>query len=186
MGSLTLAPGPSLVSGSYAPDCTFTSTVPEPEGTPTETCESLSTLTAGAAFAPKNTERCPAAPEKFLPVILSELPAGPLLALNPLTKGVRSTNSKLAAVSERRVKTSFMFQTNWSWLVALPEAEEPVTYMELPMSARIRPYCCMARAIIWACGPILVIKLLTVGVFIRRKRAPNGTFPDRFTICEAG
>ena len=39
-----------------------------------------------------------------------------------------------------------MSQVRLMPLLAFTEAEAPVTYMALPMSATIRPYCCMARA----------------------------------------
>ena len=42
-------------------------------------------------------------------------------------------------------------------LSAFCEAEVPVTYIALPMSARTKPYCCMAWAMICASGPRLAI-----------------------------
>ena len=38
-----------------------------------------------AAVLPKNTDRWPAAPEKFWPVMVIVLPAEPLVALKPVT-----------------------------------------------------------------------------------------------------
>ena len=66
-----------------------------------------------------------------------------------------------------------MFQVRSMLLLASTEAEVPVTNIGLPMSARIRPYCCMAWAMIWASGPMLAIKALTAGVFCETQAAPE-------------
>jgi len=187
-GFLTLSLG-LLGSVATTPDWTVTWTVPEPFGTTAVTCESSTNVTDVAEALPKNTERRPAAPEKFWPVIVTVLPAAPLLALRPVTLGVRSTTSKSAAVSAAKPRTSFMFQVKLMALLAFCEAELPVTYIALPMSARTRPYCCMAWAMIWASGPKPLMTALTAGVFMRRKCAPKGSLVDpaeSLTTCEAG
>ena len=56
---------------------------------------------------------------------------------------------------------SSMFQTRLIWLFAFTAADAPLTYIALPPSARTSPYCCMARATIWASGPMVAIRLLT-------------------------
>src|SRR5579863_4482684 len=95
MGALTLAFGLLLmVSVSLTPDWTVTFTVPDPLGTTAEICVSLSTVTELAGVLPKNTDSCPAAPEKFWPVMVMLLPGAPLLALSPVTTGVRFNTSK--------------------------------------------------------------------------------------------
>jgi len=65
----------------------------------TEIPVSLSTIAELEAVLPKNTERCPAAPEKFWPVMVSTLPAAPLPALRPVTMGARLTTSKSFSAS---------------------------------------------------------------------------------------
>ena len=52
-----------------------------------------------AAVVPKKTDRWPAAPEKFWPLMVMVLPAEPLVALRPVTIGVRLTTWKSPAVS---------------------------------------------------------------------------------------
>ena len=82
-----------------------------------------------------------------------------------------------------------MFQVKLMSLLASCAAEVPVTYMALPMSARIRPYCCMAWAMIWASGPMAAIAALTAGVFSRRKRRRTAAWSspsESSTMCEAG
>ena len=64
-----------------------------------------------------------------------------------------------------------------------------MTYMALPMSATISPYCCMARATICDSGGMLLISVLMAGVFARRRRLPRGSLlapADSLTMCEAG
>src|SRR6516164_2217624 len=86
IGALTLALGlPLKLSVSPTPDWTRTPTVPVPFGTVAVIWESLTTLTLVAGVVPKRTDRIPAAPEKFWPVMVIVLPAAPLLALRPVT-----------------------------------------------------------------------------------------------------
>ena len=106
------------------------------------------------------------------------LPATAWEELRPVTTGVRLTTSKSLAVSAFKpleaTISSFMFQVRLMLLLALTEAEEPVTYIALPISATISPYCCMARAMICDCGGMLLMRLLTAGVLARRRRPPKG------------
>ncbi len=44
-----------------------------------------------AAVLPKNTDRLPAAPEKFWPVTVMVVPAEPVVALRPVTAGCKFT-----------------------------------------------------------------------------------------------
>ena len=146
-------------------------------------------MTGVAVVLPKSTVKWPAAPEKFRPLIEMLLPAEPLPALRPDTTGVRFTTSKSPAFSDLRPRMSFMSQARLILLLASWEAEVPVTNIELPRSASTRPYCCMARATIWACGPSVLITELTAGVFMRRKRAPRGRLVEpgeTLTTCAAG
>src|SRR5262245_43438902 len=95
------------------------STVPVPVGTTTWRCWSSTIVTEPAATTPglsvvtwpldvygglllpggwpggtNRTDRCPAAPEKFAPVTVMVLPAGPLEVERAVTLGLRSTASK--------------------------------------------------------------------------------------------
>ena len=63
-------------------------------------CASSTKVTEVAAVLPKNTDKWPAAPEKFWPVMVMVLPAEPLVALRPVTRGVRFTTWKSPAVSD--------------------------------------------------------------------------------------
>src|SRR5262245_1668640 len=122
MGALTLALGLLLIlSVSLTPDWTVTATAPEPFGTTTESKVSLMTVTEGEAVVPKNTARCPAAPEKFWPLMVMVLPAAPPLALRPITTGLRFTTSKSPAFRASKpfeAKMSFKSQVRLMLLAA--------------------------------------------------------------------
>src|SRR5579859_6146516 len=124
--------------------------------------------------------------------MITGLPAGPLVGLTPETTGFNVTTSKSPAFKTPRPfepKMSFMSHTRLMPLVEFTEADAPVTYIELPMSATIKPYCCMARAMVCDCGPMALMRLFTAVVFFSRNRVPNGTFAepcDVETTCDAG
>src|SRR5689334_14448851 len=103
--------------------------MPEPLGTVAEIWLSLSTLTAGEAFVPKNTDRMPAAPEKFWPLTVIALPGGPFVGLRPVTIGVSVTTSKLLALKTFRPVEplmSLLSQTRVRLLLAFTEPDAPV------------------------------------------------------------
>ncbi len=76
------------------PDWTVTLTVPEPAGTTAWTRLSLVIEIDVDGVLPKSTWRWPAAPEKFCPMTVTIAPSAPLVALSPVTIGVRLTTSK--------------------------------------------------------------------------------------------
>ena len=117
------------------------------------------------------------------------VPAGPPDALSPVTRGLRSTTSNMPALSDDRPATSAMSQTRVTWLLAPTAAGAPVTYIAPPLSARTRPYCCIARATTCACGPMPPMAALTAAVALSRSRAPYGSRSDAAdppATCEPG
>ena len=144
-----------MLSVSLTPDWTVTSTVPTPLGTSTESCVSLSTVTELAATLPKSTESCPAAPEKFWPLTMIVLLAAPLVALRPVTIGRQVDDLEVAGGQHRQPVAGedvVHVPGQGDALLASCEADEPVTYIALPMSASTRPYFCMAWAMICDSG----------------------------------
>ena len=69
-----------MSSVSVWPDWTVIFTVPEPLGTTALICVSLTKVTVGEAVVPKKTDKWPAAPEKFWPVMVIVLPGLALVA----------------------------------------------------------------------------------------------------------
>ncbi len=135
-----------FVSVRVDPDWTRTSTVPAAwAGAVTSSCVSETIWTELASTVPNRTWSWPAAPVKFLPVIVTGVPpaAGPLAALSPVSRGVRSTTSRSAAVIAWSWSTSSMFQLSDG---------VPWKYMSEPLSATISPYVFIAWAMALASG----------------------------------
>src|ERR1051326_5044029 len=124
------------------PDCTRTSTVPEPAGARTVTCASSAGI-AVAWLVPNHTLNRPAAPEKLRPEIVTEVPAAPCVGLTLVTAGARSTTSKF--VNQRLLSPcvvswmSLSFHVREKLLLASGEELAPVMKKAEPLSATINP-----------------------------------------------